>query len=156
MTDTQTELHVEIRWFIHGDVPEVLEIENACFEYVWTEEDFKCALSQRNCIGMVAEHNNHVVGFMIYELHKERLRILNFAVHPAYQRQGVGTQMINRLKGKLPQQRRKEIDLIVRDGNLDAHLFFRSQGFQAIDIFREYYEECGDDGYLLSYLRDET
>ena len=32
---------------------------------------------------MVAEQGEKVVGFMIYELHKAKLHILNFAVHPA-------------------------------------------------------------------------
>ena len=31
---------------------------------------------------MVAEQGEKVVGFMIYELHKTKLHILNFAVHP--------------------------------------------------------------------------
>jgi ribosomal-protein-alanine N-acetyltransferase len=34
-------------------------------------------MRQRNCIGMVAEDDAQLVGFMIYELHKTRLYILN-------------------------------------------------------------------------------
>ena len=71
---------VQIRWMIRRDMPEVLKIEHESFEFNWTEEDFLACLRQRNCIGMVAEHDNRVVGFMIYELHKTRLHILNFAV----------------------------------------------------------------------------
>ena len=75
------EVCVHIRWMIRRDMPEVLDIENRSFEFAWTEEDFIRCLRQRNCIGMVAEHDERVVGFMIYELHKNRLHILNFAVH---------------------------------------------------------------------------
>ena len=42
---------------------------------------------------MVAEHEDRVVGFMIYELHKTRIHVLNFAVDRHYQRRGVGSQM---------------------------------------------------------------
>ncbi|MGH7129283.1 MAG: GNAT family N-acetyltransferase, partial [Planctomycetaceae bacterium] len=106
-------------------MPEVLDIERHSFEHAWTEEDFLSCLRQRNCIGMVAEHNHEIVGFMIYELHKSRLRILNFAVAPQLRRRGVGMQMVQRLVDKLSQQRRSEIVLEVRETNLDAQLFFQ-------------------------------
>src|SRR5213078_3611073 len=77
------QVKVHIRWMIRRDMPEVLQAEQESFEYAWTEEDFLKCLRQRNCIGMVAEHTEKVVGFMIYELHKSKLHILNFAVHPS-------------------------------------------------------------------------
>ncbi|MFO1095060.1 MAG: hypothetical protein U0992_17400 [Planctomycetaceae bacterium] len=73
-------LDVQIRWLIRRDMPEVLKIERESFEFPWTDEDFMCCLRQRNCIGMVAEYDHQIVGFMVYELHKSRLHILNFAV----------------------------------------------------------------------------
>ena len=79
---TKAALSVQIRWMIRRDMAEVLQIERSSFEYHWTEADFLHCLRQRNCIGMVAEHGNRVVGFMIYELFKNRLHILNFAVAP--------------------------------------------------------------------------
>ena len=81
MSSHKQQLRVHIRWMIRRDMPEVLAIEEQSFEYPWSEEDFVRCLRQRNCIGLVAEHNERVVGFIIYELHKSRLHILNFAVH---------------------------------------------------------------------------
>ena len=80
----QQALKVQIRWLIRRDMPEVLDIERQSFEFAWTEEDFLCCLRQRNCIGMVAEYNHRIVGFMIYELHKAKLHVLNFAVDPEF------------------------------------------------------------------------
>ena len=57
---------VHIRWMIRRDMPAVLEIEGASFEFPWSEEEFIRCLRQRNCIGMVACRNDEVVGFMIY------------------------------------------------------------------------------------------
>ncbi|MDA8746115.1 ribosomal-protein-alanine N-acetyltransferase RimI, partial [Rubripirellula amarantea] len=67
MESNQTKTCVHIRWMIRRDMPAVLAIENKSFEFSWTEEDFIRCLRQRNCIGMVAEENDQVVGFMIYE-----------------------------------------------------------------------------------------
>jgi ribosomal-protein-alanine N-acetyltransferase len=109
---------------------------------------------------MVAEIDDRVVGFMIYELHKSKLHVLNFAVAPEFRRHGVGTQMVTKLIGKLSSHRRTKITLAVRESNLAAQLFFRSQEFKASKVLRNYYEDSGEDAYLMhyklaSYLEDE-
>ena len=147
----QQEISVHIRWMIRRDMPEVLDIENASFEFPWFEEDFIRCLRQRNCIGMVAEYDERVVGFMIYELHKSRLHILNFSVHPEFHRQGVGGQMIAKLTSKLSHQRRNRITLEVRETNLDAQLFFRKHDFRATMVLHAFYEDTPKDAYLMEF-----
>ena len=100
---------------------------------------------------MVAEQGEKVVGFMIYELHKIKLHILNFAVHPAYRRLGIGSQMVAKLIGKLSSHRRTRITLEVRETNLPAQLFFRAQGFRAVRVLRGFYEDSGEDAFLMQY-----
>jgi ribosomal-protein-alanine N-acetyltransferase len=151
LADGRQDVAVHIRWMIRRDMPEVLEIENQNFEFAWSEEDFIRCLRQRNCIGMVAEHDERVVGFMIYELHKNRLHILNFAVSPDCQRHGIGQSMVRKLIGKLSPQRRNRILLEVRETNLDAQLFFRDVGFRAISVLRDFYEDTTEDAYLMQY-----
>ncbi len=145
------QVRVHIRWMIRRDMPEVLQAEQASFEYSWTEEDFLRCLRQRNCIGMVAEQGDKVVGFMIYELHKSKLHILNFAVQPSYRRLGVGLQMVTKLISKLSSHRRTRITLEVRETNLAAQLFFQHQGFRALRVLRAYYEDSGEDAFLMQY-----
>lgn len=142
---------VQIRWMIRRDMSEVIDIERACFEFAWSEEDFLCCLRQRNCIGMVAERQERIVGFMIYELLKSQLHVLNFAVAPWCRRQGVGSQMVEKLVNKLSQQRRQEICLEVRETNLAAQLFFRNQGLQANGVLRGHYEDTEEDAYVMRY-----
>jgi ribosomal-protein-alanine N-acetyltransferase len=148
------QLRVHIRWMIRRDMPEVLLTEQQSFEFAWTEEDFLRCLRQRNCIGMVAEQGEKVVGFMIYELHKTKLHILNFAVHPQCRRRGVGAQMVSKLISKLSSHRRTRITLEVRETNLSAQLFFRSQEFKAVRVLRAYYEDSGEDAFLMHYCLD--
>jgi ribosomal-protein-alanine N-acetyltransferase len=145
------EVCVHIRWMIRRDMPEVLAIENRSFEFPWSDEDFIRCLRQRNCIGMVAEYDERVVGFMIYELHKNRLHVMNFAVRPEFRRRGVGTAMMRKLIGKLSEQRRNRILLEIRETNLDAQLFFRECDFRAISVLREFYEDSPEDAYLMQY-----
>lgn len=155
-TKGNTQLRVHIRWMIRRDMAEVLDIERRSFEFPWYEEDFVRCLRQRNCIGMVAEQGERVVGFMIYELHKTRLHILNFAVAPDCRQQGVGEQMIQKLVGKLSSQRRTRITLEVRETNLAAQLFFKGAGFMATTVLRSFYDDSPEDAYLMQYYHEAS
>ena len=150
------DLYTHIRWMIRRDMHEVLAIEGLSFEFPWSEDDFIRCLRQRNCIGMVSECDERIAGFMIYELHRSRLHVLNFAVQPEYRRRGVGTKMISKLVGKLSTQRRDRIMLEVRETNLHAQLFFRNMGFRAISVLRDFYDDTVEDAYLMQYRYQPT
>lgn len=151
------ETRLQIRWMIRRDMAEVLAIEEESFEFPWLEEDFIRCLRQRNCIGMVAEHDGHVVGFMIYELQRTRLHVLNFCVARQFRRRTVGMRMVQKLVAKLSSQRRSRLILEVRETNLAAQLFFRSQGFRAVNVLHDFYEDTTEDAYLMQYrYREQT
>jgi len=147
----EVEMEIHIRWMIRRDMPEVLRIEERSFEFPWSEENFILCLSQRNCIGMVAEFDQQVMGFMIYELHKTRLRLLNFAVSPEFRRKLVGDSMVDKLKTKLSHARRNRIVLEVRESNIDAQMFFQSMGFTAVGVLSGFYDETKEDAYLMEF-----
>jgi ribosomal-protein-alanine N-acetyltransferase len=145
-------VRIHIRWMIRRDLADVMRIERDCFDHAWADEDFLRCLRQRNCIGMVAEQGDRVVGFMIYELHKQRLNLLNFAVSPSVRRTGIGRLMITKLISKLSSHRRSRISLTVREGNLPAQLFFRSHEFLASKVLKNHYEDSGEDAFLMEYV----
>jgi ribosomal-protein-alanine N-acetyltransferase len=128
---------------------EVLAIEQEAFEFPWSEDDFARCLRQRNCIGMVAEMSDSIVAFSVYELHRTRLHVLNFAVLRSHRRLGVGAQMMAKLTAKLAPDRRNRIVLEVRETNLAAQLFFRSLGFRAVSVLRDFYQDTAEDAYLM-------
>ncbi len=152
MTERQ-ECRVHIRWMIRRDMPEVLAIEAQSFEFPWYEKDFINCLRQWNCIGMVAERDDRVVGFIIYELYKTRIRVVNFAVAEPSRRRGVGTQMMAKLIGELSSERRSRITLEVRETNLPAQLFFKIMGFRAVNILRNFYAntDTTENAYSMQY-----
>jgi len=149
-------LRIQLRWMIRRDMPEVLAIEQEAFEFPWSDEDFTRCLRKRNCIGMVAEVGDSVVAFMIYELHRTRLHVLNFAVRRSHRRLGIGTQMMGKLFAKLSVERRDRILLEVRERNLPAQVFFRSLGYRAITVLKDFYEDSTEDAYLMQFLSAEA
>jgi ribosomal-protein-alanine N-acetyltransferase len=153
--DQEFDINVHIRWMIRRDMAEVLDIEQASFEFPWLEEDFLRCLRQRNCIGMVAEYDERVVGFMVYELHKDQLHVLNFSVRPDVRRRGVGQQMVNKLVGKLSRRGRNRIVLEIRETNLAAQMFFKNLDFKAVSVLRDYYDDTVEDAYVMQYRFEE-
>ncbi len=144
-----TALH--IRWMIRRDMPDIMGIELASFEYSWTEDDFLRCLRQRNCIGMVVERGHTILGFMVYELHRTRLHLLNFAVHPGVRRTGIGGLLASKLIYKMCSHRRQKVTLAVREGNTQAQMFVRAHRFSAAKVLRGYYEDSGEDAYEMEY-----
>ena len=147
MPKKQTVCH--IRWMIRRDMPSVLAIESLSYDQGWNEEIFIRHLRQRDTIGMVAELDEEVVGFMVYELHKQRLQVVNLAVHPKFRRMGIGRQMIEKLVGKLCYQRRNRIEIGVADYHLGAHLFLKACGMRCEKI--NFDEEAQQDWYHFVY-----
>lgn len=133
---------VQMRWFIKADMREVLEMERACFRCPWTRDDFLAVAKPSNVMFLVAEAHKQLVGYVIYELQEDSLRVLNLAVDPEWQREGVGWRMLERLKGRLAIGNRKFILADVCEYNLDAQLFFSYCGFRAIGVVAD----CFDDG----------
>lgn len=140
-----------IRWMIRRDLPFVLNIEESSFEFPWTEDEFIQCLRQRENIGMVAEIDDLVVGYMVYSLYKKRIDLMSFAVHPNFRKQGIGRSMINKLIAKLEYQRRNRITTEVRETNLHAQLFLRQMGFLATNIRRDAFDCISEDAYQMTY-----
>lgn len=150
-------LKIHVRWMIRRDLPECMNLERQSFEFPWREDDFIRCLRQRNVIEMVAElPDETIAGYMIYELHRTRLHLLNFCVGFAWRRQGAGRAMMEKLQLKLSQLRRTRIVLEVRETNMQGQLFFKALGFRAVSVLRDYYEDTDEDAYVMQYRFNEV
>lgn len=136
-----------VRWMIKSDLDTVVFIEQQSFQFAWTREEFLRALRQRNTIGMVVEDKDTVVGFMVYSLVDNSIKLENIAVAKHHRRKGYGRAMIEKLIWKLNPERRNRISLLVRETNLDAQLFLRSCGFRCIGMYEGAYDDTDEPGY---------
>ncbi|TWT65651.1 GNAT family N-acetyltransferase [Crateriforma conspicua] len=143
-----------IRWMIRRDMPDVLGIEDNSFAEPWSLDDFTKCLRQRSVIGFVAETDDRVVGFMIYQLHLHHIELLSLAVEAGFRQCGIGSAMIGKLRGKLSHERRSSIQTFVSESSLDAQLFFKARGFRCIEIVHDHFETPNADAstaYLMQF-----
>ena len=146
----------KIRWLVRKDLKKVLEIDSEAYDPPWTENEFvEIMKKQKNCIGRVAVKSEEIVGFIIYLMHRDRIEIIKLAVAEESKGQGIGTSIIALIKENLLRSKRKnELRTFVQDDNLDAQLFLSEQGFVAVDVLRDFYDD-GDSAYLMSYRTEK-
>lgn len=150
-------LDFSVRWAIRRDMTSMLAIESESFDDPWNEDNFIAQLRQRNSIALVAEtKDDRVVGYVIYELMKNRIDIVNLAAGSEFRRAGVATRLVDALKQKLSPERRVRLSLEIRESNLVGQLFFKSCGFLANRIVKDHWD-TGEDGYVMQYrYREES
>lgn len=146
------ELDISVRWLIRRDLSEVMTIESSSFEDPVTEQKMVGWLRCRNIVGMVAEKDSLVLGFMIYCLEKKALQLSRLAVAKECRRKKIGSQMVQLLKTKLSFQRRSFTFANVPETNLGAQLFFKSLGFKAQHID---YRPAEPEYQMLYQISDE-
>ena len=144
-----------IRWALERDLPDMLRIERESFPNPWTRDNFIATLRERDCIGMAVVFGDRVLGFVIYEMKKQKFRILNLAVDAAWRHKNIGTLMVKKLAAKLDAMRRNKIVLEVRETNLAAQLFFKAIGFRAVKVVKGAYDD-DEDAFLMQYTTGDA
>ena len=120
------------RYITQRDLREVVEIEGIIFSNPWSIDDFRECLKDRHTLGMVSTlETGRVVGYMIYRVESGIIELLHLGVAPRYQRLGIGTLLLDKIK-----DRGKKIRLHVTDDNLQAHLFFKASRMRAVSVVR--------------------
>jgi ribosomal-protein-alanine N-acetyltransferase len=125
-----------IRWIVRRDWPGIEDCE-ADEPDAWTEADLVRHLKQRNMIGMLAEWDSTVIGYMVYSLHRHHIELERLVVHPEIRRRGIGEALIDKLRSKLSPDHRTRIEVPVRESNLAAQLWLRELGFHAYFVANE-------------------
>lgn len=145
----------KVRWVTGRDMSSIAAIESLSFSKPWRRSDFDKCLGDPagNRIGKVVEVDGEVVGFMIYELQPERFYVINMAVRPSHRKMGIARAMIDHIKAKLDNgyRRRRKVETYVSDHFLDAHIFFKTIGFVAVGVERDFFGKDSGDAYLFCY-----
>jgi ribosomal-protein-alanine N-acetyltransferase len=152
---TMTDDGILIRWMIRRDMTRVLDIERQCYDHPWTESEMCDYLRCRTHIGVVAVIEDEVVGYMLYGMQPDGYWIDSVTVAKGAQRCGIGWALGEYLKRKTTAQRRV-LRTMVREGNLQGLMFFRSLGFTATSLEHRPYDDNDEDGYRLEFAKSNT
>lgn len=127
------------REFDRDDIWGICELINCELGYNAAEKDLSLIIKQmrddKNYCIFVAENNNEVIAFigvhigLAFEYSGKIARIIAFAVKKEYQRQGVGTKLLQTVESYLKENHAELIAVNSGLHRVEAHRFYEKQGF---------------------------
>jgi len=148
------------------DISKVKDLEINSYLSPWSKEDYIENLKNINSISLVAEldseSSKNIVGFIIARLittvfNENRsssniceIEIYNLAVNSVYQRQGIGTKLLNECEKYCVSSEKLQIWLEVRASNNSAIEFYKKFGFAEKYRRRLFYVNPPEDAVVMN------
>jgi len=85
-----------------------------------------------NMEGFLAEENNKIIGFLIYENQGNKYEIIVFEVFEKFK--GIGTLLLNALKKLVKDKNLTKLVVMTTNDDLDALRFYQRRGFKICGI----------------------
>ncbi len=142
-------MKVLIRKMTPGDLDAVLAIEQRVFPDPWQRTSFEFEVSHnRFSYPVVLEVEGEVIGYAVAWEIFEEFHIANIAIHPAHQKKGWGTLLLQHLIDRARKCQSHYILLEVRPSNTAALALYRKLGFSPSGVRKRYYRD-GEDAILM-------
>ena len=122
---------------------ELADLHAPAFHHAWSEEDFAGMLSQGNIFGFIARpvgKPKQAAGFVLARLVAGEAEILTIAVSSAFQRRGIGRDLMEAVLRHLHHERAESLFLEVDESNVAAQALYRRLGFIQVGQRPAYYE----------------
>lgn len=120
------------------DVLPVLEIEEDCYEFPWTEGIYRdCLRVGYSC--WVAERGDAVEAYAVLQVAAGEAHLLNLCVRRMTQRQGLGRALLEHMLDIARAHHAQAVFLEVRPSNRVALRLYLSAGFHEVGARRGYY-----------------
>ena len=130
---TEGNQQVMVRPFQRGDLSELLEVENACFEQYWCYDAASfLEIAETYPYFVVAVRDGRVVGYQFNTVDGGMGFLVRIAVHPALNSQGIGARLMAEAVHFFQDQRVWKIALNTEEKNHHAHRLYEWFGFHQV------------------------
>ncbi|MDP9139973.1 MAG: ribosomal protein S18-alanine N-acetyltransferase [Pseudomonadota bacterium] len=133
-------------------LPQILAIEQAAYEFPWTESVMSDCLRVGYSAWIVADARDRVLAYALMSMAAGEAHILNICVSPDHRRQGLAQFMLKHLLMTARAGSIDQIFLEVRVSNIAAQQLYFNHGFVTIGQRRAYYpaRDGREDALVLS------
>ena len=139
---------LEIRSLAYADLPQVIAIERRAFPTPWSLAMFVLELSKPSGICLAALENAVIVGYLVCSRYDTVWHLMNVAIEPARQRQGIASALLERLFEQADRPN-EQYTLEVRTSNDGAIRLYERFGFRAAGRRRAYYHDNREDALIM-------
>jgi len=130
-------------------VSQIAALEKRFFSAPWDEESVQSELSNDLSYWLVAMDGDTVAGYVGSQTVLGESDMMNLAVHPDYQRQGIGERLVLALVDGLKARGSHCLTLEVRSSNDPARHLYEKLGFQTVGKRKNYYRSPKEDAEIL-------
>lgn len=142
------------RWRIRpaelADASALAALERRCFSDPWSVAAFDELLPLSYIVGLVAEVDGVIGGYLVARELAGEAEILNLAVVPEARRGGLGRQLLDAGLEDLQARGAERVWLEVRESNAAAQALYARRGFTAAGRRPRYYRAPVEDALVLS------
>jgi ribosomal-protein-alanine N-acetyltransferase len=131
------------------DVDALVALEQLCFSYPWTAEQFKLGLEREVFRIFGIKRGEEIVAYLSFYLIGQEMEILNLAVRPECRRRGLGRRLLGLVLQSCYTLGVRESLLEVRRSNQAALRLYRSYGYEDVGVRKAYYPDNNEDALLL-------
>ena len=145
---------VQIRYVANfKELEKISHIDSLSFYNHCNRKCLENILRNKKAFAVVALKEEEIVGYILYYVKNNKYIIVRMAVHPEHRRQGCGKLLIEKIGSKLSLLT-KNIEIVVKETNIQAQLFLKSMNFVVVDIIRENFTTYHDDLPSVPYVED--
>ena len=139
---------LDIRQLAYADLPQVIAIERRAFPTPWSLAMFVLELSKPSGICLAAIEDGAIVGYLVCSRYDTVWHLMNVAVEPTRQRQGIASALLERLFEQADKPS-EQYTLEVRTSNEAAIRLYERFGFRAAGRRRGYYHDNREDALIM-------
>lgn len=142
----------ELRPMAEADLPAVLEIENAIYDFPWTAGNFRDSLAAGYRCWLYL-YDSVLIGYAVMMLAADEAHLLNLSIAAPQQRKGRGSLLLQRVCEAARASGARLIFLEVRPSNSAGVRLYQRHGFQRVGLRRDYYPaQAGREDALIYSL----
>lgn len=121
-----------------NDLPRAFQIETRAHAFPWSEQTFASNQGERY-LNLQLSVGGEMAAFAITQIVLDEATLFNIAVDPAFQRRGLGRELLERVIDEAEKRGVATLWLEVRASNVAAIALYESLGFNEATIRRNYY-----------------
>lgn len=125
------------------NVDDVISIQNNLNIHILSKENILNDINNSNFKCIVAVYEKEIIGYISFSYIFD-IEIESVLVKSSYQRQGIGTLLLNHIFKFAKENKINNVFLEVRKSNIGAISLYRKLGFSNISIRKKYYENAED------------
>lgn len=135
--------HLSVRSMEVEDLSQVMRIEEASYDFCWTEKIFRDCLKSSYCCLVLIDSDDAVFGYSVLMIGADESHVLNLCISDSHRSKGWARHLMMEMIDFSERLKCTDMFLEVRPSNPIAYALYQSLGFNDVGMRPGYYKVHG-------------